>query len=101
MASDDVVQMSDEDMKALGEGGIWLPKREILANYRIPHRHLAKMVKEGWVRTVKFSEPKQSRRVYCVADVETVLEKLSLGQRPNRKAGKSFVVDQKIDELPI
>lgn len=63
---------------------VWAPKRWVLERYGLPVRALERAIADGYVRTVKFGDRRQSQRVLHVADVEKLLLALATGKQPRR-----------------
>lgn len=66
----------------------WLSKRLMFEIHHVPVKALERWARQGLVRKSKFSETKQSRAMYSVADVHRVMAELATGPGP-RKAGES------------
>ena len=54
--------------------------------FGISRTFLRSLVLQGYVRTVKHSDAKQSARLYNVEDLEKVFDRMSMGKRPRRRA---------------
>ncbi len=67
----------------------WASRRTILRSFTIPERKLTDLVRQGYVRVVKFGTSRQAAMVYSIADVEATLSALAQGRTPRRAVGQS------------
>ena len=65
----------------------WLSKRLMFEIHHVPIKALERWAKQGLVRKSKFSECKQSRAMYSVADVQRVMAELATDSRPRKGGG--------------
>ena len=57
-------------------------KTKTLEQFGLARDTLLEWAELGIVRTVKFGEGKQARRVYCWDDIATALERMAVGLEP-------------------
>ena len=59
------------------EDKLWAKRRTVLTIFELPVRKLDNFVLEGWVRTAKLGNCKQSARLYNIDDVRATLNALA------------------------
>ncbi len=62
----------------------WGTRRGVREVFELPVRKIDLFVREGWVRTVKFGDARQSTRLFRLADVDAALTALATGHEPKR-----------------
>jgi hypothetical protein len=63
----------------------YAPAKMIKVRIGLSRKHLLMFVRQGFVRSVKLTESRRGSRLYLVADVLEVLERMSVGKQPLKK----------------
>jgi hypothetical protein len=72
---------------------LWLDVDGIKRTFGIDERRLHDYVSNGFVRKAKLGETLQSKALYCTADVDDVLSRISVGKPPRSALRKSEVTN--------
>ena len=67
----------------------WLRKAAALRHYQTGWRRVDEYVRQGWVRSAKLGEGRNSTRLYSAQDLDRVLSDLAAGRKPRRAGGRA------------